>query len=113
MLWALAALPAELPAALLLGGRPQRGPLGLRLDDAVAVAPRAAPAALHAERVARHVLSARSALNYLVIDSEVTQVLSIVAEGNWDFLYQPKAFIGELRFMECLNMIDYFYRWQR
>ena len=62
---ALAALPAELPA--LLGARPQRGPLGLRLDDAVAVAPRAAPAALHAERVARHVLSARSALNNFVI----------------------------------------------
>ena len=33
-------------------------------------------------------------------------MLSIVAEGNWDFLYQAKA-LGELKFMECLNMIEY------
>ena len=37
-------------------------------------------------------------------------MLSIVAEGNWDFLYQAKA-LGELKFMECLSMIEYFYRW--
>ena len=68
----LAALPAELPAAaallggLLGAGGPQRGPLGLRPHDAVAVTPSAAPAALHAERVARHVLPARSALRIIL-----------------------------------------------
>ena len=62
-----AAVPAELPA--LLGARPELGPLGLRLD-AVAMTPRPALGALHAERVARHVFSAISALITTVLIDE-------------------------------------------
>ena len=80
----LAALPAELPAAaallggLLRAGGPQCRPLGLRPDDAVAVTPRAAPAALHAERVARNVFPARSALKLMLINEAFFEVQTTV-----------------------------------
>ena len=76
---AAAAAPADLPA--LLRARPERGPLGLRLD-AAAVTPPAALGALDAERVARHVLLARHALR--VEDS----------------------FLASLCILPCLSLLD-------